>query len=141
MGFFLKRNKEIYFHFYINSKICKYSTKLKINRNNWDLSTQRPKLKRGDIGKISRDITNTLNEYQKAYDLLKNKYGAALTKKIVKQEFDKYFHNVKPPIVKKYYNDFFDEFYYELKQTKSIKRVSSERYNINNQIDSYTFNS
>lgn len=128
MGFFLKRNKEIYFHFYINSKICKYSTKLKINRINWDLSTQRPKLKRGDIGKTSRDITNTLNSYQRQFEILKNEYGASLNKEIVRKQFDKYFHNVKTTIVKKYYNDFFDEFYHELKQTKSIKKVSGSRY-------------
>lgn len=128
MGFSLFRNS-IRFYYYINSKQYAYSTKLKINRKDWDLSTQRPKLKRGDIGKTNRNIINTLNEYQRAYDLLKNKYGAALTKEIVKQEFDKYFHNVKPLIVKKYYNDFFDEFYYELKQTKSIKKGSVKKYN------------
>lgn len=127
MGFSLFRNS-IRFYYYINSKQYAYSTKLKINRNDWDLSAQRPKVKRGEIGKVNRNITNTLNEYQRAYDLLKNQYGAALTKEIVKQEFDKYFHKVKAPIVKKYYNEFYTEFLKEKQEMQSLTRHSLSKY-------------
>ena len=84
MGFFLDgKQNYVMFHYYMGSKLCKYSTKIKIDRSEWDLKTQRPKARRGKTGEANRNITHELNEYQRAYDLLKSKYKESLTKEIV----------------------------------------------------------
>ena len=41
---------------YLNGKLCKYSTKIKVNRSEWDLSNQRPKVKRGAAGAETRTL-------------------------------------------------------------------------------------
>ena len=50
MGFFLKKSGIINFEIYFSSAkfMWKYSTGLKIDLNNWDKTTQRPKLQRGE---------------------------------------------------------------------------------------------
>ena len=90
MGFNVSRN-HIRFFYYINSKQHAYQTKIKIDREEWDLKIQRPKARRGAIGNANRNITHELNEYQKKYDDLKQYYKESLTKEIVKKEFDEYF--------------------------------------------------
>ena len=46
MGFFLDgKQNYILFKYFINKKKHAYSTKIKINRIDWDLKTQRPKKK------------------------------------------------------------------------------------------------
>lgn len=127
MGFFLKRKKEIYFHYWINSKRQTYSTKLKIDRSEWDIKNQRPKARRGSIGSANRKINNTLNEYQRAYDLLKDKYGSMLTKEVVKEEFDRYFHNVKTEKIF-YYQDYFEIYINQLQETDSVNKNSIQAY-------------
>ena len=81
-----------FFDFYLDGKLYKYSTKNKVDRSEWDLSTQRPKPKRGNIGKANRKITDELNEYQGYYNELKSKFKESLTKEKVEQRFDQYFH-------------------------------------------------
>lgn len=67
MGFFLDgKQNYVMFHYYMGSKLCKYSTKIKIDRSEWDLKTQRPKARRGKTGESNRNITHELNEYQRA---------------------------------------------------------------------------
>ena len=50
MGFFLKKSGIINFEIYFSTTkfMWKYSTGLKIDINNWDKTTQRPKLQRGE---------------------------------------------------------------------------------------------
>jgi site-specific recombinase XerC len=127
MGFFLKRKKEIYFHYWINNKRYRYSTKLKIDRSEWDIKNQRPKARRGSIGSVNRKINNTLNEYQRAYDLLKDKYRSMLTKEVVKEEFDRYFHNVKTEKIF-YYQDYFKIYINQLQETDSVNKNSIQAY-------------
>ena len=79
------------FHYYISSKLCKYSTKIKIERSEWDLKIQRPKARRGKTREANRKITLELNEYLQAFDTLKSKYKESLTKEIVKKNFDRHF--------------------------------------------------
>ena len=64
MGFFLKKSGIINFEIYFSSAkfMWKYSTGLKIDLNNWDKTTQRPKLQRGEQGIINKEITHLLNE-------------------------------------------------------------------------------
>ena len=69
----------IFFVYHINSKKYRYSTNIKINRIDWDTKTQRPKKK-----KAFNKITDTLNEYQRAYNMLKEEYGQILTNKIAR---------------------------------------------------------
>ena len=78
-GIFLKRGKEIYFHYWIYSKRFTYSTKMKIEYTEWDLKKQRPKARRGQTGQLNRNITHELNEYQKIFDDLKSYYKESLS--------------------------------------------------------------
>ena len=66
MSFYLHQGF-ILFNFWINSKRYRYSTKLKIDRYEWDIKIQRPKARRGEIGEHNRKITHVLNEYQKLF--------------------------------------------------------------------------
>ena len=91
MGFALFRNS-IRFYYYINSKQYAYSTKIKTDRSEWDLKNQRPKVRRGSIGSANRKVNDVLNEYQSAFNILKDKHKKSLTKEIVKSVFDKHFH-------------------------------------------------
>ena len=91
MGFFIKRTNEIYFHYWINGNRNTYSTKIKVDRSDWDLAIQRPKLRRGDIGKANKKITFELNEYQRFYEKLKSDYKESLTKEIIRNKLDQYF--------------------------------------------------
>ena len=84
MGFLLHGSQNyIFFVFYINLKKCRYSTKIKIDRSEWDLLNQRPKVKRGSIGSANRKINDVLNEYQSAFNILKDKHKKSLTKDIL----------------------------------------------------------
>lgn len=129
MGFLLHGSQNyIFFVFYLKGHKYRYSTKIKIKKENWDYKIQRPFARRGEVGKQNRDITNTLNEYQRAFELLKYQYKEALTKKIVKQQFDKYFHNVKEPVLKRYYSEFYKEFLQEKTEMQSLTRHSVSKY-------------
>ena len=90
MGFNISRNY-VRFFYYIKSKQYAYQTKIKIDREEWDLNIQRPKPRRGAVGEANRKITHELNEYQKKYDELKQYYKESLTKEIVKNKFDQHF--------------------------------------------------
>ena len=89
MGFIVERNT-VFFYMYLQTRF-KYSTKIKVERTEWDLNIQRPKARRGVIGEANRKITHELNEYQKKYDELKQYYKESLTKEIVKNKFDQHF--------------------------------------------------
>tara|TARA_B100000287_G_scaffold88837_1_gene81271 strand:+ start:273 stop:1436 length:1164 start_codon:yes stop_codon:yes gene_type:complete len=112
----------IFFVYHINSKKYRYSTNIKINRIDWDTKTQRPKKK-----KAFNKITDTLNEYQRAYNMLKEEYGQILTNKIVRREFDKYFKNIKPTSVETV-SDCFERFMQEKKITDILNRQSLVKY-------------
>ena len=127
MGFFLKRSKEVYFHYWINSKRHTYSTKIKIDRSEWDLKTQRPKARRGKTGESNRNITHELNEYQHAFDLLKSKYKESLTKEIVKREFDRHFH-LAQTVKTLTYSDYFEIYIQQKKESDAVKKDSYQKY-------------
>lgn len=91
VGFFLQRGKEVNFHYWIKGYRYSYSTNVKINRSDWDLKTQRPKQK-----KIYNKITDKLNDYQKAFNQLKDQYGNTLTNEIVRSKFDEWFKKITP---------------------------------------------
>ncbi|MBL30974.1 MAG: hypothetical protein CMC81_07040 [Flavobacteriaceae bacterium] len=126
MSFYLHQGF-VLFNYWINNKRYRYSTKLKIDRSEWDIKNQRPKARRGSIGSANRKINNTLNEYQRAYDLLKDKYGSMLTKEVVKEEFDRYFHNVKTEKIF-YYQDYFEIYINQLQETDSVNKNSIQAY-------------
>jgi len=127
MGFFIKRTNEIYFHYWINGNRNTYSTKIKVDRSDWDLAIQRPKARRGDIGKANKKITFELNEYQRFYEKLKSDYKESLTKEIVKTKFDQHFQLAQ--IVKALtYCDYFNIFIEQKKESQSVKKDSLQKY-------------
>lgn len=128
MGFFLDgKQNYILFHFYINGKLYKYSTKLKIQKSEWDLKNQRPKKRRGKIGEPNRKITEELNQYESYFNDLQNKYRKSLTKEKVRQEFDLHFHLAQ--VVKTLtYSDYFHIYIEQKKESQSIKKDSWQKY-------------
>ena len=128
MGFFLDgKQNYVMLHYYISSKLCKYSTKIKIDRSEWDLKTQRPKARRGKTGEANRNITHELNEYQQAYDTLKSKYKVSLTKEIVKKEFDRHFQ-LAQTVKSLTYSDYFEIYIQQKKESDSVKKDSYQKY-------------
>ena len=128
MGFLLHGSQNyIFFVFYINLKKCRYSTKIKIDRSEWDLLNQRPKVKRGSIGSANRKINDVLNEYQSAFNILKDKHKKSLTKEIVKSVFDKHFH-LAQTVEALTYSDYFTIYINQLKESQSVKKDSWQKY-------------
>ncbi len=127
MSFFLKRNSLIYFNFWILGIRHTYSTKIKIDRSEWDLKIQRPKARRGEIGEHNRQITHVLNEYQKFFDNLKAFYKESLTKEIVKAKLDEHFQLAK--VSKSLtYSDYFQIYIQQKKDSESLQKDSWQKY-------------
>ena len=128
MGFLLHgTNSYIFFVFYAEGKKCRYSTKIKLDRSEWDLATQRPKPKRGNIGEANRKITDELNEYQSYYNELKSKFKESLTKEKIKQRFDQYFHLAQ--VVKTLRcTDYLNIFIQQKEESQSLKKDSLTKY-------------
>ena len=129
MGFFLKKSGIINFEIYLSSEKFrfKYSTDLKIDPKNWNKETQRPKLQRGEKGKINSKITHVLNEYAQVLDELKDFHGKGLTKDILKKEFNGHFKKIKPKI-KETYSDYFEEYIKQKKENQSVKKDTWQKY-------------
>lgn len=128
MGFFLHgKENYVYLNYYISGKLHRYSTKIKVNRSEWDLSIQRPKVKRGAAGAESRKITDELNEYQRAFNTLKEKYKESLTKEIVKEKFDIHFQ-LAQTVKKLTYSDYFQIYIEQKKNSKSVQKDSWQKY-------------
>ena len=123
MGFFLdgKHNYNL-FKYFINKKKHAYSTNIKINRIDWDLKTQRPKKK-----KAFNKITDTLNQYQRIFNLNKEHYGSELTNQIIRREFDEYFKNIKPTTVETV-SDCFQKFIDEKTNLGNITKNQIYKY-------------
>ena len=126
MGFSLFRNS-IRFYYYIKGKQYAYSTKIKINRSEWDLKTQRPKARRGKTGEANRNIIHELNEYEQAYDILKSKYKRTLTKDIVKKNFDRHFQ-LAQTVKTLTYSDYFEIYIQQKKESDAVKKDSYQKY-------------
>jgi len=123
MGFFIDTKTTIvFFHYYLKSKRHAYNTKIKINRRDWDLKTQRPKKK-----KAFNKITDTLNQYQRIFNLNKEHYGGELTNQIIRREFDEYFKNIKPTSVETV-SDCFERFIQEKTITEALTKTSLDKY-------------
>ena len=125
MGFFVERHT-VFFYMYLDVRF-KYSTKIKIDRSEWDLKTQRPKARRGKTGEANRNITHELNEYQRAYDLLKSKYKESLTKEIVKKNFDRHFQ-LAQTVKTLTYSDYFEIYIQQKKESDAVKKDSYQKY-------------
>ena len=126
MSFYLHQSF-VLFNFWINSKRHRYSTKIKIDRSEWDLKTQRPKSRRGEIGKANRKITYELNEYEKFFDDLKRFYKESLTKEIVKAKFDERFQLTQ--VSKSLnYSDYFQIYIQQKKDSESVQKDSWQKY-------------
>lgn len=125
MSFFLHQGF-ILFNFWLNGKRLRYSTKIKIDREEWDLKMQRAKARRGAVGEANRKITHELNEYQKKFDELKQYYKESLTKEIVKKEFDEYFQlaQVSKTLT---YSDYFQIYIEQKKESQSVKKDSWQK--------------
>ncbi len=126
MGFNIYRN-HIRFFYYINGKQHAYQTKIKIDRSEWDLKTQRPKARRGEVGAQNRKITHELNEYQRIYDDLKGYYKESFTKEIIKQKFDEHFQLAKT-VKKLNYSDYFHIYIQQKKDSQSVQKDSWQKY-------------
>ena len=120
-------NNYIFFVFYIDSKKYRYSTKIKINRVDWSLKNQRAKVRRGSVGSINRKINDELNEYQRAYNILKDKYKFSLTKDIVKDEFNTHF-NLAQIVKTLTVCDYFIMLIQQKHELQSIKPKSLQKY-------------
>jgi len=128
MGFFLDgKQNYVLFHFYLNGKLHKYSTKIKVDRSEWDLSIQRPKARRGDIGKANKKIAFELNEYQMVYEKLRSSYKQSLTKEIIRNKLDEYF-KLAQTVKTLTYCDYFDIFIEQKKESQSVKKDSLQKY-------------
>ena len=103
-----------------------YSTRIKIDREDWDLKIQRPKARRGAVGETNRKITHELNEYQKKFDELKQYYKESLTKEIVKKEFDEYFQHAETTKAITY-SDYFHIYIEQKKESQSVKKDSWQK--------------
>ena len=125
MGFIVERNT-VFFYMYLQTRF-KYSTKIKIDREEWDLNIQRPKARRGAVGEANRKITYELNEYQKKYDELKQYYKESLTKEIVKNKFDEHFQlaQVSKTLT---YSDYFEIYIQQKKESQSVQKDSWQKY-------------
>ena len=125
MGFIVERNT-VFFYMYLQTRF-KYSTKIKIDREEWDLNIQRPKARRGAVGEANRKITYELNEYQKKYDELKRYYKESLTKEIVKNKFDVHFQlaQVSKTLT---YSDYFEIYIQQKKESQSVQKDSWQKY-------------
>jgi len=134
MGFFLRDPKkeisiiqcQIYISKYNN--VYKYYTGLKIDPNNWDKNTHRPKIKRGKEGDQNRKISKILNEYDEVLDLLKEYHGKNLTQEIIKREFDKTFKKIDEDIQTGTVSDCFKLFIKEKQTLGSFNKTSIEKY-------------
>lgn len=128
MSFLLHGSQNyIFFVFYLYGKKYRYSTKIKIDRSEWDLKTQRPKARRGQIGEANRKITHELNEYQKVFDDLKRYYKESLTKEVVKKKFDEHFQLAQ--VTKRLnYSDYFQIYIQQKKDSESVKKDSWQKY-------------
>ena len=128
MGFFLDgKQNYILFHFYIKGKLSKYSTRIRVERKEWDLKLQRPKARRGEIGKESRRVTHELNEYQKVFDDLRRYYKESLTKEVVRRKFDEHFR-FKISSSRKTYSDYFKIYIQQKKDSHSLQKDSWQKY-------------
>ena len=127
MSFYLKRGNIIYFNFWLFGLRHTYSTKIKIDREEWDLKIQRPKARRGTVGEANRKITNELNEYQKKFDELKQYYKESLTKQVVKKEFDEYFQLAQVSKTLSY-SDYFNIYIEQKKESQSVQKDSWQKY-------------
>tara|TARA_B100001059_G_scaffold2230_1_gene1838 strand:- start:3971 stop:5158 length:1188 start_codon:yes stop_codon:yes gene_type:complete len=128
MGFFLDgKQNYVLFHFYLKNKLSKYSTRIKVDRSEWDLKTQRPKARRGEVGAQNRKITHELNEYQRIYDDLKSFYKESFTKEIVKKKFDEHFR-LKPASPQKTYSYYFEIYIQQIKDSQSVQKDSWQKY-------------
>ena len=128
MGFFLHgKENYVYLNYYISGKLHRYSTKIKVNRSEWDLSIQRPKVRRGAAGEENRKITDELNEYQRAFNTLKEKYKESLTKEIVKEKFNIHFH-LAQTVKKLTYSDYFEIYIEQKKNSRSVQKDSWQKY-------------
>ncbi len=104
-------------------KKYRYSTKIKIEKSDWDVSIQRPKFRRGDIGKANKKITSELNEYQNFYEKLKSNYKESLTNEIVKNKFDQHFQ-LAQTVKALTYSDYFDIY----SKKKKVNQSKKTRY-------------
>ena len=128
MGFLLHgKYNYVFFTFYIQGKKYRYSTKIKIDKSDWDLAIQRPKARRGDIGTANKKITFELNEYQKFYEKLKSNYKESLTNEIVKNKFDQHFQ-LAQTVKALTYSDYFNIYIEQKKESQSVKKDSWEAY-------------
>ena len=125
MGFIVERNT-VFFYMYLQTRF-KYSTKIKVERTEWDLKIQRPKARRGAVGEANRKITHELNEYQKKYDDLKQYYKESLTKEIVKKEFDEYFQLAQVSKTLNY-SDYFQIYIEQKRESQSVQKDSWQKY-------------
>ena len=91
------------------------------------MSIQRPKVRRGAAGEQNRKITDELNEYQRAFNTLKEKYKESLTKEIVKEKFNIHFH-LAQTVKKLTYSDYFEIFIEQKKNSGSVQKDSWEKY-------------
>jgi site-specific recombinase XerC len=120
-------NNYIFFVFHLYGKKYRYSTKIKIERSEWDLKTQRPKSRRGEIGEANRKIIFELNEYDKLYDDLKRIYKGRLSKEIVKEKFDEHFQLAQ--VSKSLnYSDYFQIYIQQKKDSESLQKDSWQKY-------------
>jgi hypothetical protein len=137
MSFFLHQGF-ILFHFWISGNRHRYSTKIKVDRSEWDLKNQRPKARRGDIGEANRKITHELNEYQKVFDDLKRYYKESLTKEIVKKKFDEHFQLAQ--VTKRLtYSDYFQIYIQQKKDSESVKNAHSNHADSEKEKQSFLF--
>lgn len=127
MSFYLHQGF-VLFNFWILGKRHRYSTKIKIDRSEWDLKTQRPKARRGQIGEANRKITHELNEYQKVFDDLKRYYKESLTKEVVKKKFDEHFQLAQ--VTKRLnFSDYFQIYIQQKKDSESVHVQTWKTYN------------
>ena len=126
MSFYLHQGF-VLFNYWISNKRYRYSTKIKIDRSEWDLKNQWPKVRRGSIGSANRKINDVLNEYQRAYNIIKDNYKKSITKEIVKSEFDRHFQLAQTAEALTYL-DYFTIYINQLKESQSIGLKSLQAY-------------
>ena len=70
----------------------KYNKRRTIKPEHWDKKTRRAKTMRGVQGDRNRKLNLILSEYEFAVERIRDLYGSALTKDILKAKLDEYFY-------------------------------------------------
>lgn len=104
----------------------KYSTGRKIRPEHWDNKRRRPKTnQRGEVGQRNKELNVILSHYEMAVTKIVTMYGNSLTRTILKDKLDEYFHKKKEETL---VSVLFKEYLEEIKSLNHLTPATQEKY-------------